>query len=92
MGARIPSPYTHTHAHVSLRWVHYLVFDLLVGRGIVADAHANGIGIVGHWLFVVPCLFFTLMLGPSGFQAARSDLASSWGVEQKPRLCDWNQQ
>lgn len=44
-------------------WVHYLAFDLFVGAWIVRDAGRRGI----HHLFVVPCLFFTLMFGPFGF-------------------------
>lgn len=43
-------------------WVHYLVFDLFVGAWEVRDAQRLGIN---HWL-VVPCLLFTLMLGPIG--------------------------
>lgn len=43
-------------------WVHYLAFDLLTGIFIVNNARKNGIGI--GWL--LPCLFFTFMLGPVG--------------------------
>jgi len=43
-------------------WLHYLVFDLFVGAWEVRDAQKRGIN---HWL-VVPCLFFTLILGPVG--------------------------
>lgn len=43
-------------------WLHYLVFDLFVGAWQVRDAARRG---MNHWL-VVPCLFFTLMLGPVG--------------------------
>ncbi|RMG25014.1 MAG: DUF4281 domain-containing protein, partial [Bacteroidetes bacterium] len=43
-------------------WVHYLAFDLLVGAWEVKDARSRGIS---HWL-LVPCLFFTFMLGPVG--------------------------
>ncbi len=43
-------------------WLHYIVFDLFVGAWQVRDARRRGIN---HWL-VVPCLFFTLMLGPIG--------------------------
>ena len=43
-------------------WVHYLVFDLFVGAWIVRDARRRGI----HHGLVLPCLFFTLMLGPIG--------------------------
>lgn len=44
-------------------WIHYLAFDLLVGIWEVNDAQSKGIS---HWL-VLPCLFFTFMLGPIGF-------------------------
>ena len=44
-------------------WIHYLAFDLFVGIWEVKDAQKKGIS---HW-FVVPCLFFTLMLGPIGW-------------------------
>jgi hypothetical protein len=43
-------------------WIHYLVFDLFVGAWEVRDARRHGIP---HWM-VLPCLFFTLMLGPIG--------------------------
>jgi prepilin signal peptidase PulO-like enzyme (type II secretory pathway) len=44
-------------------WIHYLAFDLFVGIWEVNDAQTKGIS---HWL-VIPCLFFTFMLGPIGF-------------------------
>jgi hypothetical protein len=47
---------------VLVGWVHYLVFDLFVGAWIVRDARRRGI----HHALIVPCLFFTLMLGPIG--------------------------
>jgi hypothetical protein len=43
-------------------WVHYLAFDLLVGRAIVDDAHTQG---VSRWA-VLPCLPLTFMFGPVG--------------------------
>jgi len=43
-------------------WIHYLVFDLFVGAWEVRDAARRGI----HHAWVVPCLAFTLMLGPVG--------------------------
>ena len=46
-------------------WVHYLVFDLFVGAWEVRDSRRLGI----HRLAVVPCLVFTLMLGPLGLLA-----------------------
>ena len=51
------------HRHVVLiGWIHYLCFDLFVGGWIARDARRIR---VPHWL-VLPCLFFTLMLGPIG--------------------------
>lgn len=43
-------------------WIHYLAFDLFVGIWEVRDAEEQGIS---HWL-LIPCLFFTFMLGPIG--------------------------
>ena len=48
-------------------WLHYLAFDLLIGRWEVRDAQERGIP---HWM-VVPCLFLTLMFGPAGWLAYR---------------------
>jgi hypothetical protein len=44
-------------------WIHYLVFDMLVGSWEVKDSQEKGIS---HW-FVIPCLIFTFLLGPIGF-------------------------
>ena len=44
-------------------WLHYLAFDLLIGTWEARDARDRG---VPH-LFVVPCLFLTLMFGPAGW-------------------------
>ncbi len=44
-------------------WVHYLIFDLLVGSWIVRDAHAQGV----HHGLVIPCLLGTFMVGPLGW-------------------------
>ena len=44
-------------------WVHYLAFDLFVGSFEVRDVQRVGIS---HFV-VLPCLFFTFMLGPIGF-------------------------
>jgi hypothetical protein len=44
-------------------WLHYLCFDLVVGCWIFNDAQSRQIK---HWL-IVPCLFFSFMLGPVGF-------------------------
>ena len=44
-------------------WVHYLVFDLLVGNWIVNQSIQHGIR--QYW--VIPCLFFCFMFGPVGY-------------------------
>lgn len=55
-----------TSPHFALvGWVHFLVFDLFVGAWEVRDARRRSISHV----FVVPCLFLTLMLGPIGLLA-----------------------
>jgi len=47
---------------VTAGWVHYLAFDLMVGIWIKRNSLKYGIS---HWL-IIPCLFFTFMLGPAG--------------------------
>ena len=44
-------------------WVHFLAFDLFVGRWIYLDNQPQGLS---PWL-MAPILFMTLMLGPIGF-------------------------
>eukprot|EP00466_Bigelowiella_natans_P013157 jgi/Bigna1/26057/gw1.20.124.1 len=44
-------------------WVHYISFDLLIGRYIVLDAQQCGI----PHLLIVWCLPLTLLFGPVGF-------------------------
>jgi hypothetical protein len=64
-------------------WVHYLVFDLFVGAWEVRDARRRGIA---HWM-VLPCLFFTLMLGPIGLGAyllLRGALRGAWTLVEEP--------
>ncbi len=46
-------------------WLHYLAFDLFIGAWEVRNARRLAIP---HWQ-VLPCLFFTLMLGPVGLFA-----------------------
>jgi len=53
--------FTSPHA-VLAGWVHYLVFDLFVGAWQVRDARRRGV----PQLWMLPCLLFTLMLGPIG--------------------------
>jgi hypothetical protein len=45
-----------------IAWLHFLAFDLFVGRWIYLDSRSRRIS---AWL-VSPTLFFTLMLGPLG--------------------------
>jgi hypothetical protein len=44
-------------------WIHYLAFDFMVGRVVLADAQRRGI----PHLLVVPCLLLTFLLGPVGY-------------------------
>ena len=46
----------------TIGWVHFLAFDLFVGRWIYLDAGVRGV----RWWFTSPLLFLTLMLGPIG--------------------------
>ena len=75
-------------------WVHYLAFDLWVGRWIVdalaADPQMQG---VANWLvqlLVVPCLLLTFMFGPAGllvFLALRQARRWQLGAQpQEPRI------
>ncbi len=50
-------------AGATIAWVHFLAFDLFVGRWIYLDSRELG---VSAWL-MAPILFFVLMLGPVGF-------------------------
>lgn len=52
-----------TGAGTTLAWVHFLAFDLLVGRWIYRDGRRRGI----PWAVVAPLLVLTLLLGPVGF-------------------------
>jgi hypothetical protein len=52
-----------TPAGATIAWVHFLAFDLFVGRWIYLDSQERR---VRPWL-MAPVLFFTLMLGPVGF-------------------------
>jgi len=49
----------------TVAWLHFLAFDLFVGRWIYLDARERGIT---PWL-TSPLLFLTLMLGPTGLLA-----------------------
>lgn len=57
MAALLGSP-----AGATIAWVHFLAFDLVVGRWIYLDSQERR---ASAWL-VAPVLFLTLMLGPAG--------------------------
>jgi hypothetical protein len=44
-------------------WIHYLAFDFMVGRVVLADSQRRGI----PHLLMVPCLVLTFLLGPVGY-------------------------
>lgn len=50
-------------AGATIAWVHFLAFDLFVGRWIYLESNERQISV---WL-IAPVLFLTLMLGPFGF-------------------------
>ena len=52
-----------TDAGATVGWIHFLAFDLFVGRWAYLDAQKRHIT---YWL-LAPALFFILMLGPLGF-------------------------
>ncbi len=52
-----------TPAGATIAWVHFLAFDLFVGRWVYLDARRRG---MTAWV-VSPILFFVLMAGPLGF-------------------------
>ncbi len=56
-----------TPAGATIAWVHFLAFDLFMGRWIYLDSRERG---VNPWL-MAPVLFLTLMLGPVGFLSYR---------------------
>jgi len=70
-------------AGATIAWVHFLAFDLLVGRWIYLDSQERRIS---AWL-MAPVLFLTLMLGPAGFLlylAVRSAVAMSPAPAKAP--------
>ena len=50
-------------AGATIAWVHFLAFDLFVGRWIYLDSQERR----GSFWLMAPVLFLTLMLGPAGF-------------------------
>lgn len=55
----------------TLGWLHFLAFDVFVGRWIYLDSRERGLS---AWL-ISPVLFFTLMFGPVGLLAYLAILA-----------------
>lgn len=52
-----------TERGATIGWVHFLAFDLFVGRWVYLDSRQRDINV----LLMAPILFFVLMLGPIGF-------------------------
>ena len=52
-----------TPAGATIAWVHFLAFDLFVGRWAYLDSRERGVNV----FVMAPVLFLTLMLGPLGF-------------------------
>ncbi len=52
-----------TPAGAAIGWIHFLAFDLFVGRWVYLDSRARQLT---AWL-ASPALFFVLMFGPFGF-------------------------
>ncbi len=52
-----------TPAGATIAWVHFLAFDLFVGRWAYLDSQERGI----HPLVMAPVLLCTFMLGPIGY-------------------------
>lgn len=52
-----------TDVAVLTGWVHYLVFDLLVGNWVLNNSQKHNIN---HYL-VIPCLIFCFIFGPVGY-------------------------
>ena len=75
-----------TPAAAAIAWVHFLAFDLWVGRWIYQDARARG---TSAWV-VSPLLALTLLLGPLGllgYLAVRADLPGrvrAWAARLAP--------
>jgi len=44
-------------------WIHYLAFDLLIGRWEIDDSNVSGLA--AWWL--LPCLVLTFLFGPAGW-------------------------
>ena len=54
-----------TPAGATVAWVHFLAFDLFVGRWVYLDSQQKNIS---PWV-MAPALFLVLMIGPAGYLA-----------------------
>ncbi len=52
-----------THEGTTVGWIHFLCFDLFVGRWIYLDSRSRNLSA----LLISPVLFLTLMFGPVGW-------------------------
>ncbi len=57
------APLLGTPAAATIAWLHFLTFDLFVGRSVFLDAKERGLG----WWVTSPVLLTVLMVGPAGF-------------------------
>ena len=64
----------------TIAWVHFLAFDLLVGRWAYLDSRERG---VSAWL-MAPVLFLVLMLGPIGFLLYLA-LRAAWSLARRTK-------
>jgi hypothetical protein len=70
-----------TPAGATIGWVHFLTFDLLVGRWAYLDSREKAIS---AWL-ASPTLFMILMVGPLGFLLYLG-LRYAWGGRQRAQV------
>ena len=60
--------------------LHFMAFDLMVGRAILTDAQRRGIP---HWM-MVPCLLMSLLLAPIGYVMYRAVRAGNGALRRAP--------
>lgn len=68
-----------TPAGATIGWIHFLTFDLLVGRWAYLESREKNIT---AWL-VSPALFMVLMVGPIGFLFYLG-LRYAWALRRRP--------
>jgi hypothetical protein len=59
------APLLGTAAGATIAWVHFLAFDVFVGRWVYLDSRDRGL----HPLVIGPMLVVVFMFGPAGFLA-----------------------